>query len=77
MSHSPPDAKLVAVNQPKDAKSCCSMVTHVSDRSSASVLSEVLKLPQPTAPKRKRKPGFNTGKSVSITIEDDEIKAKE
>ena len=60
-------AEWVAVNHPKDAKSCCSMVTHVSDSSSASVLSEVLKLPQPTAPKRKRKPGFNTGKSVHIT----------
>jgi hypothetical protein len=30
-------------------------------------LSEVLKLPEPNAPKRKQKPGFNTGKSVSIT----------
>ena len=76
----------IAINHPKDSKSCSSMVTHVSD-SSSSVLAEVLKLPQPTAPKKKQtKKGFNTGKSVPITndsfleylkIKEDEKKAKE
>ena len=64
-------AEWLAINHPikaKEAKSCCSLVTHVSDNSSTSTLSEVLKLPEPTAaPKRRRKPGFNTGKSVPIT----------
>ena len=48
----------IVINHPKDSKSCSSMVTHVSD-SSSSVLAEVLKLPQPTAPKKKQtKKGF-------------------
>lgn len=76
-------AEWLAINRPVDAKSCCSMVTHVSDNSS---INEVLKLPQATSPKRKRKPGFNTGKSVPITKdsflenlvnEEDEKMAKE
>ena len=79
-------AEWLAINHPVDAKSCTSMVTHVSDNSSTNALSEVLKLPQPTSPKRKRKPGFNTGKSVSITddsflenlvSEEDEKKSKQ
>ena len=79
-------AKWLAINHPQEGKSCCSLVTHVSENSSASqALSEVLKLPEPTAPKRKRKPGFNTGKSVLITndsfleklISEDEKMAKE
>ena len=50
------------------------MTTHISDSravhssdTASDVLSEVLKLPEPAPPKRKRKPGFNTGKAVTIT----------
>jgi len=66
--------KWLAINQPEDVKSSGSMVTHISGSrsvqssgTSSDVLSEVLKLPEPQPPKRKRKAGFNTGKAVSIT----------
>ena len=60
-----------------------SLVTHVSGcsleqkkvDSNSDALSEVLSLPQPTATRRKRRPGLN---SKSITLTDDEaIKSKE
>ena len=65
----------LAINHPEGSKSSGSMITHVSDsqtvHSSSStpsdVLSDILKLPEPQLPKRKRKPGFNTGKAVAIT----------
>ena len=64
----------LSVNHPEDTKSSGSMVTHVSDSqmvhsssTASDVVSEVLKLPEPQLPKRKRKPGFNTGKAVTIT----------
>lgn len=31
------------------------------------LLSDILKLPEPQLPKRKRRSGFNTGKAVAIT----------
>ena len=50
------------------------MTTHISDSqavhssdTASDVLSEVLKLPEPAPPKRKRKPGFNTEKAVTIS----------
>ena len=66
--------KWLAINHPEDVKLSGSMVTHISGSrsvqssgTSSDVLSEVLKLPEPQPPKRKRKAGFNTGKAVSIT----------
>ena len=60
-------AEWLTINHLKEARSSCSLVTHLSnDSSTTSALSEVLVLPKPISPKRKRKPGFNTGKSVPI-----------
>ena len=58
-----------------------SRTVHSSDTAS-DVPSQVLKLPEPAPPKRKRKPGFNTGKAVTITDtsnwkREEEKKAKE
>lgn len=55
-------AEWLTINHPKEARSSCSLVTHVSNNSSTkSALSKVLVLPKPISPNRKRKQGFNTG----------------
>lgn len=75
------------MKHPEAARSSGSMETRVSDittptissETASDVLSEVLKLPEPKNPRRRRKVGFNTGKAVTISNDSflQELKDKE